>query len=156
MKKFGIYIVAAAGFAIYGAVTDADRDSAGSIIDAGNVDAFQVRVGDCFDDITGSSDEVMSVPGVPCSEPHDNEAFAVIHMTFAEYPGDEAIAGHAYDACMDRFETFVGRDYETSSLEIFTLYPSPESWHQGDREVVCAVYDVNATKLVGSAEGRGL
>ena len=156
MRKFGVYVVAAAGFALYGVMTGADRDSDGAIVEAGSVDAFQVRVGDCFDDASGSGDEILSLPGVPCSEPHDNEAFAIVNLTQSEYPGDEAIAGLAYDACMEHFESFVGREYETSSLDIFTLYPSPESWRQNDREVVCAVYDVNATKLVGSARGRGL
>ena len=36
-----------------------------------------------------------------------------------------------------------------------TLYPTPQSWKQGnDREVVCAVYDMEANKLVGSAKGK--
>jgi hypothetical protein len=35
--------------------------------------------------------------------------------------------------------------------------PSRDSWHrQNDREVVYAVYDVAANKLVGSAQGRAL
>ena len=71
MKKLGIYLAAAAGFAIYGAAMDADRDGTGSIVDAGSVDAFEVRVGDCFDDAGANDTEVTSIPGVPCSEPHD-------------------------------------------------------------------------------------
>lgn len=47
-------------------------------------------------------------------------------------------------------DAFVGRDYESSSLDIMTLFPTIESWAQNDREVICAVYDMNATKLVGS------
>lgn len=31
--------------------------------------------------------------------------------------------------------------YEPSSLDVFTMFPSPESWKQDDRQVVCAVYD---------------
>ena len=156
MKKLGVYAAAAVGFAIYGAVMDADRDDAGNIVSAGTLDAFHIRVGDCFDDSSSQSDEIASLPGVPCSEPHDNEAYAVLDVTITSYPGDEAMADLARNSCMDRFESFVGRDYETSSLDIFTLYPSSDSWLQDDREVVCAVYDVNAEKLVGSVEGLGL
>jgi len=36
------------------------------------------------------------------------------------------------------------------------MYPTSESWQQDDREVVCAVYDMDANKLVGTAAGRGL
>lgn len=156
MKNWGIYVLAAIGFAVYGAVTDADRDSTGAIVDGGNVDAFQIRVGDCFDDTDSFSDEIRSLPGVPCSEPHDNEAFAVVDLTIATYPEGDGMAELAYDSCMERFESFVGKDYESSSLEIFTMYPSTESWKQDDREVVCALYDMNASKLVGSVQGRAL
>jgi hypothetical protein len=47
-------------------------------------------------------------------------------------------------------------DYESSSLDIFPLYPSFESWKQDDREVICAIYDMNAEKLVGSMQGAAL
>ncbi len=121
MKKLGVYIAAAVGFAIYGAATDADRDGAGNIVDAGSVDAFQVRPGDCFDDVNSYDAEITSLPGVPCSEPHDNEAFKVVELTIESYPGDDAMSDMAYDACMVHFESFVGRDYESSSLDILTL-----------------------------------
>lgn len=156
MKKWAIYIAAALGFAIYGAATDADRDSSGAIIDGGNVDAFQIRVGDCFDDASSMSDEITSLPGVPCSEPHDNEAYAVIDLTIGTYPEGDAMWDLAIETCKERFEPFVGMDYDSSSLDIFTMYPTPESWAQNDREVVCAVFDMNSSKLVGSVQGRAL
>ena len=156
MRSWVIYAAAAIGFFIYGAVTDADRDGSGAIIDGGTVDAFNVQVGDCFDDSTSFSDEISSVPGVPCSEPHDNEAFAVFDVSIESYPNEDAMYDLAYNSCMERFETFVGKDYESSSLEITTMYPSSESWQQDDREIICAVFDMNAEKLVGSAAGRGL
>jgi hypothetical protein len=155
MKSWAIYILAAIGFVIYGAVTDVDRDSSGAIVGGGNVDAFNVQVGDCFNDLS-SYDQVASVPGVPCSDPHDNETYAVFDVSFNNYPADGNMDELAYEACMAQFVSFVGRDYETSSLEISTMYPSPESWAENDREVVCAVYDVNDNQLIGSAAGRGL
>jgi hypothetical protein len=155
MKSWAIYILAAIGFVIYGAATDVDRDSSGAIVSGGNVDAFNVHVGDCFNDLS-SYDQVASVPGVPCSDLHDNETFAVFDVSFNNYPADGNMDELAYDACMAQFVSFVGRDYETSSLEISTMYPSPESWAENDREVVCAVYDVNDNQLIGSAAGRGL
>lgn len=156
MKGWAIYIIAALGFVIYGAATDADRDGSGAIVDGGAVDAFNVQVGDCFDDSTSFSDEISSVPGVPCSDPHDNEAFAVFDVSLENYPDEDSMYELAYSSCMERFESFVGKDYESSSLEITTMYPSSESWRQNDREVICAVFDMNAEKLVGSAAGRGL
>jgi hypothetical protein len=54
---------------------------------------------------------------------------------------------------LERFEAFVGKDYESSALDVASLYPSRE---RNDREVICAVYDVDANKLTGSVKGLGL
>jgi hypothetical protein len=157
MKNWGVYILAALGFGVYGAVMEADRDSTGAIVSEGIVDAFQVRVGDCFDDSSSdAAGEITSLPGVPCSEEHDNEAFAVIDLSIPSYPEGDTMAGLAYTSCMERFESFVGKDYASSSLEIFPIYPTPESWAENDREVICAIYDVDESKLVGSVKGRAL
>ncbi len=155
MKNWAVYIVAALGFGIYGAVTDADRDGSGAIIGEGSVGAFNVRVGDCFNDSDAFSEEVFSVAGVPCSEPLDNETFAVFDLPLASYTDEDAMFELAHESCAARFESFVGKDYESSMLEITTMYPTAESWAQNDREVVCAVYDMDASKLVGSVAGRG-
>lgn len=158
MKNWVFYIAAALGLAVYGAVTDADRDSSGAIIGEGNVDAFNVNVGDCFNDYSASiTNQVTSVPGVPCNDPHDNEAYAVFDVTISSYPeSEDAMAQFAHDSCVERFDSFVGRDYASSSLDIITLYPTTQSWKQSDREIVCAVYDMEASKLVGSVQNQGL
>lgn len=155
MKNWAIYAVVIIGFAIYGAMTDVDRDDSGAIVGEGSVGAFDIRVGDCFDD-TDSLENISSLPGVPCTEPHDNEAFAVFDVDLESYPGDDEMGTMANDACMARFESFVGTDYNSSVLDVFAMYPSPESWKGDDREVVCAVYEMNAEKLVGSVAGLGL
>lgn len=156
MKTWGIYILAGLGFVIYGALTNADRDGSGAIVDAGTVDAFQIRVGDCFDDVDSYDEEITSLPGVPCAEPHDNEAYAVFDVAIASYPEGDGMWELANASCVERFEAFVGRDYDSSSLDILTMYPTIESWRQSDREVVCAVYDVESRKLTGSVKGRAL
>jgi hypothetical protein len=152
-----VYVLIAAGAFGYNMLTSADRDASGAIVDSGSVDAFNMRVGDCFDDPTDTyGDEVSSLPGVPCAEPHDNEVYALVDVTLAEYPGEDAMWAHANDECLKRFEGYVGLDYESSSLDIYTMYPSTSSWEQDDREVVCALYDMNAAKLEGSMHGRSI
>lgn len=155
MKNWVVYLAAIAGFAIYGASTNADRDSSGAIVEEGSIGAFSVRVGDCFNDV-GFDDEVSSVPGVPCSEPHDNEAYAVFDVDVTSYPDGDGMSELAFESCMARFAAYVGKDYESSSLDITTMYPSPQSWRQNDREVICAVYDMNAARLTGTAKGSAL
>lgn len=159
MRAFGVYIAIAVGVYLVGNAWQADRDGSGAIVGEGSLDAFQMRIGDCFDDSSTSfgdgEEEVTSVPAVPCADPHDNEVYAVFDVDEASFPGgDGGMAELAFDACLERFETFVGKDYPSSSLDIVTLYPTHASWHQhDDREVVCAVFDMNLNKLVGSVEG---
>ncbi len=161
MKNWGIYILVALGIVVYKTSSQANRDGTGAIVGEGTVDAFTLRVGDCFDDTSslfgGGGEEVSSLPGVPCSEPHDNEVFAVFDVAIDTFPEGDAMANLAFDSCLARFESFVGTNYDSSSLDIMTLYPSYESWsRQNDREVVCAVYDIESTKLVGTVKGRAL
>jgi hypothetical protein len=141
------------GFGYYSSV---ERDSSGAIVGAGDVDAFEIRLGDCFnDESSGSMNvEITNVNGVPCSEPHDNEVFALVNLREDKFPGEEAIERMAFEVCLEKFETFVGRDYESSSLDIFPIYPTREGWNElNDREVVCALYDLNLKKLAGSMRG---
>lgn len=156
MKNLAFYAVVVLGYIAYGAVTEADRDASGTIVSEGSIDAFNMRVGDCFDSANSSNDEVSDLPGVPCSEPHDFETYAVFDVALDSYPTEETMGELAYDSCLQRFDEFVGLEYESSVLEIITMYPTTESWQQDDREVVCALYDMNEEKLVGSTRGRAI
>src|SRR5688572_4459221 len=134
--NWAIGAVVVGGAYLFNSAMQADRDDSGAIVAEGSVDAFQMRVGDCFDDgSTFDDDEVNTVPGVPCSQPHDNEVYALFDVNHATFPGEE-MAEIAHEGCLSRFEGFVGKDYDSSSLDIATLYPSRESWQQqDDREV---------------------
>jgi len=156
MKNLAFYAVVVVGYLAYGAITDADRDATGAIVGEGTIDAFQLRIGDCFNDGSSMGDEVSDLPGVPCDEPHDYETYAVFDVALQNYPSDEEMSELAYERCLERFGGFVGLDYEDSILDIVTLYPTTESWKQNDREVVCALFDINEEKLVGSTRGSAI
>ena len=161
MKNFLVYALIGLGVISYNVMTSADRDASGAIVDAGSLDAFTIRLGDCFNNTyslaSDDAGEVSSLPGVPCSEPHDNEVYAVFDVNLSSFPGDEAMSEHAFEQCLGRFKDFVGNAYEESVLDITALYPSNQSWNaHSDREVVCAVYDMNGEKLMGSAHASGL
>lgn len=143
----------------YNYFTEADRDSSGEIVNSGNLSSFEMRVGDCFNDTDAffENDEVSSIPAVPCSESHDNEVYAVFNLGSEKYPGDDVVYDLASDGCLDRFQGFVGRDYESSALDFFAIYPTRDSWQQlNDREVVCSLYDMELAKLEGSVKGLGI
>ena len=63
-----------------------------------------------------------------------------------------AIDSASFEICLEAFDGFVGTPYVDSELDIYYLIPSEESWSDGDREVVCAVYDLSGEQLIGTAE----
>ena len=156
MKSWGYYILAAIGFVVFAAVVDVERDDSVAIVDGGNVDSFNLQVGDCFNDAGTFVRPIVSDPSVPCSDPHDNEAYAVFDVSYDSYPADGKMDQLARDACMLQFESFVGKEYDKSPLLIGALHPTADGWGRGHREVVCAVFKMHKNQLVGSAAGPGL
>ena len=169
--RMGIYILIAL-FAACGSVDDADQAESGDIVSAEDLDAFPMREGDCFDDSldmskaqsVGAGEGVMAeeIAAIPCSEPHDNELFAVFdlsdrlpYLALERFPGEEGIESFSGDGCFERFESFIGISYEESTLLVRMLYPTAESWAQGDREVSCMLYH-SEEKLAGSMRGSGI
>ena len=155
----GRNIIATAGVAVAAALgisSMAQRNDAGEIMAAGTVDAFEVRVGDCFDDGAFASEDVSEVPGVPCSDPHDNEVYAAFDLT-GEWPGAESVEEQAYQGCYERFAAAIGMSYEESIIDYTVIYPSEGSWQErGDREVLCVGYHMEYEQLTGSIIGSGM
>lgn len=118
------------------------RDVDGNITAAEeNADVFSLRVGDCLNTADLGA-EILTVPTVPCSEPHDSEVYASMFLSGSEFPGEDAVIDAADEFCFDEFEPFVGQAYEYSELYIFSMYPSADSWRMNDdREILCMVLD---------------
>jgi hypothetical protein len=136
--------------------TVAERNASGEITAAGSVDAFEVQVGDCFDDEAFENPEISQLPAVPCSAPHDNEVYATFDLT-GEWPGDERVEELAFEGCHERFAGAIGKSYEDSVIDYTAIYPSEGSWKRGDdREVICVAYHMEYEKLSGTVIGKGL
>lgn len=159
--RFGgvVLVLLVLGFGVFAVLSQASRDSTGAIDRAGKIDAFAIRSGDCFNDKRSASvnaSEVSSLAAVPCEEPHDNEIYALFNLEVAAFPENEAIAEIVNEECLIRFAPYVGRDYESSSLEIAAMQPTLQAWNEpGDREVACILFDMNLRKLQGSMKGSG-
>ncbi len=134
------------------------RDDEGNIVEASQLAVSLVRVGDCFDGdadnrTTEQAPEVSLLQAVPCAQPHDNEVYHVADLTEATFPGTDEITRAVFEACLDRFEPFVGITYERSVFDIAYMYPSEMTWAAGDRGFACAVFDATGQKAEGSAQG---
>ncbi len=114
--------------------------------------AFELETGQCLNE--PDSEEVIDVEIVDCAEPHDLEVYRTDDLPDQNF--DPALIDSlSFEICLDAFDGFVGTPYVDSELDIYYLVPSEESWSEGDREVVCAVYDLSGAQLTGSAENIG-
>jgi hypothetical protein len=59
----------------------------------------------------------------------------------------------AFATCLADFATYVGTDYAVSTLRVAALRPVASTWTQGDRAVVCSLYDGALQPLVGPLWG---
>lgn len=123
--------------------------------EGGDVSVFRIRPGDCFNDPPPER-QLQQVDVVACEQPHDNEVFATVAHPApeaAEFPGREVVVAYAEQACPEPFAAYVGANYDQSRYSLFPIVPSADTWGQGDRQIICALYDHEAGKLTGSARG---
>jgi len=136
-----------------GYFTSARRGDDGSLSTAGSVSIDDLRVGDCFD--VGDETEITDVDGVPCTEPHEYEVFALDTYEADALPGDAELEAVFEDVCVEPFAAYVGIDYLDSELYGSMITPSEESWADGDRGFVCFLYDLDDPELTASMRGAG-
>lgn len=131
------------------------RDDDGNITGEGSMSAFDIAVGDCFNTDT-SADVVSDVGAVPCTDPHDSEAFYLINYPAGndeDFPVQADLDSFSDDQCVTQFESYVGVPYADSKYYVSYLQPTAESWEQDDREVVCLVVGEDGEKLTDSVKG---
>jgi hypothetical protein len=138
-------------FALTACSGEPEREEAtGELQESGDVDVFDVQVGDCLGGETAEG-EISSVEATPCTEPHAEEIFASVTVADGEYPGQEALDAEA-EKCVSEFTEFVGMAYEESVLEINYMTPTEDSWALDDREILCTIYDP-AGETTGTLSG---
>jgi len=104
-------------------------------IGKGTVTATDVKVGDCLKEIP-SSTRVMTVDTVGCEETHAGEVFAVLLMPKGDYPGQSAIEEYQ-NKCEPALSSYAPDAITDDSVQLYVLYPTAETWDQGDRAVTC-------------------
>ncbi len=155
-RMAAIIVALVSGLALSGcSILTTFIDTVADSKDDGNV--FILKPGDCFQEPEFDKDDLVSrVEIVECSVEHDNEAFATTNMPGEVFPGDEAIEDHAFDFCLDAFLDFLAIDMDYEGSEDFSfLWPTRESWADGDREILCYAFDTDG-RTTGSLHGAGL
>jgi Septum formation len=120
------------------------------------VSVFDLEVGQCFNQTEETIVEEVEV--IDCESLHDYEIYGVANHPAADgepWVGEGEMESFVKTECVERFEPFVGMDYESSTLYIYYLAPTEDTWGEGDREVICSLY-LPDEQLEGSMEGSGV
>ncbi len=149
-KKLAIPVVILV--VVVGAVVFRDRLSGSS---------SELVVGDCFDapssaNAPASGTEIDDVQHHPCGEAHGYEVFAVLKHPAAKgdpYPGTETLFSYAATNCLSPFATYVGVEFEQSSLGAGSIVPQQKGWESGDRAITCYVNGPGEAPVTGSLKG---
>lgn len=124
------------------------------------VSVFSISVGDCFVAPTDVKAELSDLNRVPCTLPHQQEAYASITYTppdgSDDYPGNTALDTFAKGTCAQAFTDYVGIAYPDSSLWLTYLLPSARSWQQGDDRSVWCFVTTTGQALTKSVKGSKL
>ena len=117
------------------------------------IDVYDLEAGDCLAGL-GEAEEVFTVETLPCSELHSEEVYAAVDLRDGDgdFPGTKAINEQAEALCIAEFGGFVGLSFEESVLDIGFITPSGESWGDGDRLVLCTIFDPSG-EVSGSLRG---
>lgn len=107
-----------------------------------------------MEDVAG---EIQDTDVVPCSEPHDEEVYFEFELEGDEFPGGEAIDAEGEAQCLPAFEDYVGIDFQSSTLSLFWITPTQDTWEQlNDRVVQCVLYHYEGEQLTGSMKGAAV
>lgn len=121
-----------AGLAIVGGVVS----SVVSItIPGGTIAVSDAAPGVCLKALPTGSQLVGTLDAVACEETHGAEVFAVLTMPDGDFPGKSAIEAYA-DRCGPALNDYAPHP-TSNSLDVAVLYPTAETWAQGDRLITC-------------------
>ena len=122
------------------------------------VDAFSLKVGDCFNSYIHYQDlqPIEIYTQRACDLTHDAEVFYRVDYAVTSdtrYPGREVLRRFANKACYEAFPGYVQMSYETSKYKLSFLLPPQDRWENPSlkfRTISCFLLQPG-TKLTASA-----
>jgi hypothetical protein len=130
--------------------------------DGQTISVFDVEPGDCFLAPAEITIELTELRTVDCTDPHEQEAYAVVDYVTPDgskpgsFPGEAVLKDFADGACIEHFAEYVGVDYRDSDLFFTYLMPSARGWEQGkDRAVTCFI-TTTGEQMTSSVRGTAV
>lgn len=136
LTAIALAALATAGCSTAGEASESEKPG------SADISVLTLEVGSCLNDVDQPiAQEMTEIPSVPCSDPHQSEVYAEVMVDDPSFPGVDAVAAFASEACEAEFGKFIGLPYDESTLSFHFYYPTQSSWAVGDRSVFCVVYD---------------
>jgi hypothetical protein len=106
-----------------------------------STNVFALRPGQCFQNPPASQTVlgVTYVTVVPCSTPHNAQAFVQFNATGSSYPGVDALKRQADTGCHARIRKSVQTSKIKNSMTLHYLYPLQSSWTSGHKTITCLI-----------------
>jgi hypothetical protein len=106
-----------------------------------STNVFALRPGQCFQNPPASQTVlgVTYVTVVPCSTPHNAQAFVQFNATGTSYPGVDALKRQADTGCHGRIRKSVQTSKIKNSMTLHYLYPLQSSWTSGHKTITCLI-----------------
>ena len=126
------------------------RDVNGTVVSPGSVSVFGLHPKDCFTmpaGVIGSTkSHLRNLTVVPCSTPHDSEAFGSFTADGDSYPGSAALRADGNTKCLHLLDSFVPDPFSLpSDTRIQFVYPNSQAWGDDERRVSCFLQFPSAT-----------
>jgi len=138
-----------AGYAGLAGHDDTVRNESGQVVEAGEVGAFRIRLGDCL--AATPDGDFESVQAVPCADPHASEVYAAFMLPAGDYPGDAQVDAMADEGCYDRVGNAIDLSLGLDDYGLSSITPRAEGWNEiDDREVLCLVGRIDGGSSTGS------
>lgn len=144
-----VLVAAALGVTVLVACDDqpeaAEEDTPGT-------EVFDLEPGNCL--LHPGFGQVREVERVDCDGPHDLEVFHTFELPGEVLPTRALMRLATEAGCSgEPFTRYVGIEFHESELSLQPIVPTQATWDEGDRQVICTVYDPEAGTLVGTVRG---
>lgn len=138
--SFGIVAALAIGGKVIADQNKAGRDANGNISKKGNLDAFSIKTGDCFQS-PGTGSDFSSVTAVPCTSPHTAQVFGSFTYPDATstVPDDTTMQSTVSSQCGTLSSKLDQNFVTTNNLNGSYVMPNSEAWKAGNYEILCVV-----------------
>jgi len=136
----GVLAVAGIGYAVK-KHNDADRDPTGSISKKGDLDAFSIKVNDCYEKPKDALTGFDSVKAIPCDQPHTAQVYYTFLFPNATSvaPTDDELKATVDPKCTDAGKTMVDEAKVPQDAMLNYLIPDDRAWKSGHHDILCVI-----------------